>query len=546
MGIPGENLKGRRKFNLYWSIILIAVLCLILYISTYGVYWYSDDFTFVLHNQSLRSLSNIDDFFLDPVGTTAPLIQYKGDYRPIRTLSWAIDYQIWGLRPFGFRLSNLLLHILVSCLVGALCRLLGATQKASFFAAALFAAHPAQVETVVWIAARGDGLFTLFLLASFYLFIRSRESDRFPSLPLAGSLLFFILALLSKEAAITLPLLLIAYDVIVKRPNKIARSRVVTEYFTLIAIGVLYFMVRLQLLGIVARRDYYGGGLWPTFLTMSKCFAIYLQLVFWPSPKNCRDFAVPIAHSIMQANVLGSLLLLLVVIGIFILLWRYRPVAGYGLAWFFLALLPVSNIIPNQQLMTERYLYLPLVGIAIMGASLFSDIEALFSTRLRKAANLALVLLLATYGSITAVKASAWRDPEILVRQSLEIYPNSFDMLMDLGTIYYGQGFYNDAIAQFTKAMHVSPENHRTGNLLCSMGNCYREKGDYRTAIGLYSAALRRNPDSPDIHIELGIVYLLQGNDEKAAGSFQRAVELDPKVRDAIGPYVSKIINGRR
>ena len=154
--------------------------------------------------------------------------------------------------------------------------------------------------------------------------------------------------------------------------------------------------------------------------------------------------------------------------------------------------------------MTERYLYLPLVGMAIVAAPFLAEIEAVFSSRLRKAAQLIPTLILATYGFITPVKASAWRDLEVLVQQTLETYPNSFNMRMSLGQIYHKRGLYFETLKQYGEALRASPRNWRVRYLPCNMGASYREMGDYSSAIVSYDVALRLALDLADAHVKLG------------------------------------------
>ncbi len=528
-----------------WPLILIALLCFIIYMAIYRAPWLSDDVFCVTTNEAIRSLSNTGAFFLDPVKTTAPLIEWRGMYRPIQTLSFALDYRLWGLRPFGFHLSNVVIHAIVSCLVYTLCNTVGISARFSLLAALIFAAHPANVEPVMWVSSRNAGLSLTFLLASFLLFFRSRGIRRFPSAMLAASLGLFMLAVLSKETAIVLPVMLVARDVLLPRTGKPVFRRTVIEYCMFAAVIAAYFIWRTALLKLVAQQEYWGGGLLSTMLTMSKCFALYLKIVFFPSIKNCMNYAVPIATSVYDHLVAGSIGILMLFCVLGALAWRFNPLAGFGLTWFCLGLLPVSNVIPLVELMAERFLYLPLVGIAISAASFMEKIEDVCAARMRKALYLMIAMLLIVYSSITIGKSSAWRDPEILLTQSLEAYPHDFAMRMGLGLMYHERGLYLDALNEYAHALRASPKHWRMAELLSHMGDSYSELQDYEAAVGFYNASLRIDPKFAHASINLGKTYLKQGRVEEAVKNFRRALEIDPRLRVAVSRAIAETVGSQ-
>jgi len=501
--------------------LLIFCLCIIVYANSFGVDWISDDIRFITGNPAVKDLSNASRFFTDPHGTTAPTSGFEGIYRPLRTLSFAIDYSIWGLRPFGFHLTNLLLHFVSSALVFLVCMQLNGHRASSLTAALVFAVHPAQVETVTWIASRADIMATVFILTSFFLYAQQREKIRLPAF--LGSLVFFILGLLSKETAIIFPILLIAFDVLLPSGHNLSRRSQLLRHFAFIAIAVVYFLVRAHMLQTISQREYWGGSFFVTIFTMAKCFLIYLRLVFLPRAINCMDYLVPFAKFPPGVGSVAPFVFFWVFVVWTLLAWRLSPVAGFGFAWFLIALAPVSNVFPISRLMAERFLYIPMVGICLAGATLFEAAiksgEAL-RQRLVTGALCAMLLLL---GLSTIAKNSAWLDPEILYMQNLRLYPVNYQARLGLAGIYEERGENLESIKQYEHAIRISPKPRALHNL----GNLYLKIGDIRSAIAMFKIALVQNPDPSWTLNSLGAAYLAQGKIDRAVREFQRAIESD-------------------
>ena len=502
--------------------LLILCVCLAVYANSFAVGWISDDIRFITGNPSIKSISNVGKFFSAPHGTTASTSGYEGIYRPLRTLSFAADYSIWGLRPFGFHLTNLLWHFIASALVFVVCLRLDLSRRAALAAGVLFAVHPAQVEAVTWIASRADVMAAVFMLASFLLFLQSRASMSSGFAPLIASLLAFIFALLSKETAIVLPILLIAYEVSFRLKHRFGRG--LLKHALFVSAAIIYFMGRAYMLHTISQQGYWGGSFLVTVLTMAKCFLIYLKLVFLPSLINCMEYMVKLAvPPVSMSSILPLALVCAFVAGVFIV-WQISPVAGFGLGWFLIALAPVSNIFPISMLMAERFLYVPLVGVCIAAAAVFdkADISTIYAPR--RLSTIAICIIAGLLGLITIVKNSAWVNPEILWTQTLRQYPDSYRARMGLAYTYYERGQSLEAIKQYSQALQIFPNSQ----VLHDMGNTYRQMGDFNSAIAAYNSALALDPSSSWTHTSLGITYMLQNRPDRALEEFRRSLEINP------------------
>lgn len=518
----GESLDTLSLFPLKMQdFFLIALLCLLLYLPSVSAPWISDDIRFITSNPAIKNLSHIGEFFLHPAEATASTSGYEGIYRPLRTLSFAIDYAIWGAKPLGFHLTNIFFHMAAAILVFLVCRQLSLRRNSALAGGLVFAAHPAQVEAITWISSRADAMAAVFVLTSFLLFVSARMRRR-TGWRLPAAWIAFILSLMSKETAMVLPALLLAYDIFLQRKHRIGRRALLAQHAVFFGTAGAYFLIRTAILGQIAQQGYWGGSIVITMLTMARCFFVYLQLVFLPTARNCMEYLVPLTKEpITFAAVLPFLGVVLVVAGVVFVVFA-APLIGFGLVWFLIALAPVSNIFPISMLMAERFLYLPLAGMCIACAGVVQSLTGR-GTFWRRLTHGGAVAALIAFSFITVAKNTAWRDPEVLWSQTLERYPDSYRARMGLAEVYYERGQTVEAIKQYGYALRIFPNTQ----VLHDMGNAYRQVGDFPSAVAAYKSALALEPDSSWTHTSLGITYLLQGKVDQAIGELRRAIELE-------------------
>ncbi len=303
----------------------------------------------LIHSWSLSNLAGIFTRF------------FVGNYAPVQILSYTLDYSIWNLDPFGYHLTNVVLHACNASLVFLLTRRLGYGVPTALVGALIFALHPTQVESVAWVSQRKNVLAMTFTLLSVLCHIRSGEERRvgFRGLSLA----FYGMALLTKSVAIGLPLVLMAADIHLKR-RRSAPDRVawVISYF-LFAIAAAILSVRSQ--HSTGAVHYYGGSPWATALTMCGVALDYARIVIFPT--NLAGIYKPEIVTVVDVRVLAGLGL---VFGfLWFVVWCYRT-GRTGLffwcVWILVTVLPVSQIVPINALMADRYLYFPMVGMGVL------------------------------------------------------------------------------------------------------------------------------------------------------------------------------------
>ncbi len=482
-----------------------------------------DDKVFVVNNQYIKDIKNVPRFFTDTRS-------FSGDrdfmiYRPMAALSLALDHWFWGLDPWGYHLANILLHAANVILVYWLVLSLVYLPVTAWLAAAVFAIHPAQCETVSWIASRSNLLCTLFLLLAFLSYLRHTRKGYY------WSILFFILGLLAKETAIIFILLIALYDYYyVLKVDKSKAANMWWSYLPVMVISGLYLLLRTLVLGQVRQRDWWGGSFWYTILTMGKSFYYYLKVLVLPG-KLTVDYVLDIARSITDPRVIAGFSLILVIIMLAIKISRKEKLITFGLFWFLIALLPVSNIIPLEALLAERFLYLPLIGIAITVAVPLSRLlTATQQPQWKKVSGYLLVIvLLGSYMVRTIQRNMDWRNDHTLWASTVRTSPESPRAHFALGEVYSKEGEYRSAIREYQAALELNPD---VAELYNDLGLAYEGERSWTEAIASYQAGLKAKSLTAhtkiNLLLNLGNCYSRLRQPDIASSYYRKVLELEP------------------
>ena len=518
------------------AVLLLTLLAGAIYANSLGNGFVFDDEGLVVQNTQIREIWQLPRI-LGLVGRAA--------YRPVRTASYTIDYYFFGLNPAGYHAVNILIHIVNGSLVFFTLRALLNRPLPALLAAMLFIVHPIQTDSVTYISGRRDLIFTLFYLIGFYAFIRYRAAGQYRYLILAG--VSYLLSLLSKEMGITLPLLCFCYDVVRSLPDPGSRAglsrwqaiqegfRAVIRRYTWLYLPIAAAVVFFAGYFIFAvnpslQRKMWGGGLWPTLLTSSRIFAHYLKLLAFPITLNA-DYsydAFPISLSLAEPRVVFALFVLVAAWwGIYRLQSEERW-AAFGGLWFFVTLLPVSQIIPHHELLAEHYLYLPSAGAFLAVALL---VERLMERTSQPAAvSTAFALLVLLLATRTVIRNRDWKDSLTLWIKTVQTAPKSARAHTNLGEIYLRQGQTAKAEREFREALRIQPDdavnrdNH--GLALLKLGRVDEAEREFREA-------LRFSP-RPKTQINLGLVYLRRSQLDDAEREFRSILQsggLEPEMR---------------
>ena len=548
----GSDFRSGASQNTIW-ILVIALAALIAYGTSLSAGFVWDDDYIVTRNQAIRSLSGTPDFFTD-ANTMASISDFRF-YRPIRTLSFAIDYHIGGIAPSQYHRSNLLLHVLTSLLLFALLQSLAVGRSLSAMCALVFALHPGLSEAVFWVKGRADLLCSVFYLSAFIIYIRGGQRPGVKTV--AGTLVALLLALFSKELAVSFILMIVAHDLICD--HRITRSRVFIYAGTLVT-TCGYLLLRSVVLQGIETASAPGRSLVDLLGATCNGMWIYTRLVVTPFWHNIDYLALGDQWTYRGAALGAIVVLVVIVMGLRAYL-RGSRLTAFGLCWFFVALSPMiaknfTSQIPTTQLVAERFLYLPMIGLMFALGGAFRRLGG---------PRVILPIIAVLFGFLTAVRGRDWESEESIFRANLASRPFSARVLNNLADHYISTGRHAEALELLhAYSAHLERPSAIKGLALflngrneeglqfadevirrspdAARGYAYKGimlgmTGRHQEAITFLNTALRKKPDAriaSSVHSNLGIAHRSLGDSEAARVHFEKAVEVYPSNSEAL------------
>jgi hypothetical protein len=429
-------------------------------------------------------------------------------FRPATTLSFLVNYRIFGLAPFWWRVVSVLLHAACVLMLFLLATWLFEDERAGFVGALLLAVHPAAVEAVAFVTARNNVLCAAGLLGAL-LALRRRAIPA-----VAGGLLLFAVALLGKEPAVVLPPFLLGLTLLAREPRLRARPLVLVLFFAVLA---AYFGLRALVLGAVAPGA--GGGDLPARagLVVGSVFEC-LRILALPVHLNASYAPAAIGFSLPK--------LAAVLAGLGALAWgalsrRSPDPLRAGCLWLLLGLLPIANLVPIPSApVSERYLYVPALGFAVIGAAGW---RALAARRVRLAVVLAVGLTTAL-GVRAAVRTAAWVDDRRLFESMVASDPGNASAHYNLGNARAGSSDLAGAIAAWEAAVAANPRHAGAHN---NLGNAYAMTGRTGAARAHYESVRSLDPGEAMPLYNLARIAELEGRPAEAARLYAEYARAD-------------------
>ena len=526
-----QSLFPRWRIPLAAGIIIIAALGA--YRNSFSGPFIFDGKTSIAQNSNIRQLWPIWDIFpAEPGATVAG--------RPVLSLSFALNYQISGLKVWSYHAVNLAVHILAALtLFGIIRRTLLCEKLRPLFGQASFSLalicaliwmlHPLQTSSVTYIVQRAESLMGLFYLLSLYCAIRgfsSMKCWRWYTL----AILACALGMGTKEVVVTAPLMMLLYDrIFVSRSLKEIFARRWGLYVGLVATWIIFCGLALSAPRGQSVSFGYPGLTWIEY-AMTQCQIIvssYLRLSFWPNPLVL-DYGWPIVRSFGQVLPHASVLILLLTGSLLAL--RFFPAWGFLGVWFFFILAPSSSFVPIiTEVAAEHRMYLPLAAIVtavVLGGYLMLTHLARQRARLAQALGYILVgivaIILATLtfnrNNDYATKLSIW---DVTICQC----PENFRAYFNRASIYLGKDDHDLAIRDYSKAIQL---NIRFADAYNARGIAYSSKGEYDRAIRDFDKCIKLNPTEPTSYCNRAIAYSSQAKYSQAIRDFSKVVQLNP------------------
>jgi Flp pilus assembly protein TadD len=458
--------------------------------------------------------------------------------RPLVILSYRLDRAVWGLNPFGYHLTNLLLHLIVVTLVFALARRVQPEQGSflAFAAAPLYGLHPILTETVQCPAFREDILLTLFVLL--FLLATTRQRTAWLAIPALA------LALLAKESAVIAPFLAL-WMWLCFPSTRLRRSTAFAVAGVSAALLVLFAALWFTSGPLQAAASGQAVMALPfpaNLLTAPWLWVKELRVLVWPHPLIADYVIVPVTQISDWRFLAGAAALLASAIAAFALV-RRAPWIAFGMGWMLIAFAPVSNLVPLYNPFAERYSYLITVGFALVVAQLLyllperrwrccaarpdgSGESACLHSRA-----VLLALLCAAYTGLTLHRVRDWADDLSLWSKTLLQESRSARAHTWVGLEYKKEGDIGLALKHFNEADRLNP---REISGLINIAVLYGQNGRFAEAEQLLREAVRRRPDKADAHWNLAVALDAQGRKEESMDEVRETLKLDPRYPAAV------------
>jgi len=526
-----KRFSGSPKIKNAGLVLLLILVSCGVYFNTLGNAFLWDDAKYILDHSFIKDLSNIKHIFNITYLRDPQKLLKLGMYniaRPVWVISAMIDYKMWGENPFGHHLTNIMLHCLSVVLLFLLLNLIFKNYCLSFLASLIFALHPIHTETINVVTFRPDMLAFIFMSLSFILVIKSLDAPFLKALTvIVISFIFYVVALLAKGMAVTLPVLVGLYLwLIVPRERLTRNNGAIFFYFFLIGLIVIAYLFMRQ------THFFYGNAdidvplaqknLLYRLALMSVVMTKYISLLFLPAGL-CADYLFNSTQSVSFISVIFAAILLVCIFICGVMLRRRQKIVTFSVFWFFITIFPVSNIMPMVNIIAERYLYIPSAGFCIFFAFLFLRLrKAVKKEYIRCIINLLFIFILCFYTYQTFRRNQHWKDNLTIWSKTVKQLPDNFRVRNNLGRAYAVSGRFDEAIREFKKSLEINPKGFIAH---ANLAGCYQKMGRLNEAKAQYRKAIQIKPGEGRAEKKLWIVLVGLGNDYLKAGRLDEALQ---------------------
>lgn len=499
----------------------ILLITFVVYIPAMRAGFIWDDDLFLTENPLIKADDGVYRFWF----TTEP-----PDYFPLVSTSLWLEWRLWGMNPTGYHVVNILLHAISSVLIWLVLRRLKI--PGAWLAALVFAVHPVNVESVAWITERKNTQPMLFYLLTILFYLRyEREGTKRWYFIALGS---FLLALLSKTSVVMLPFVLLGCAW--WQRGSIERKDLVRSipFFVLSAVlGLVTIWYQSNAIGgdIVRSEGFFSrlaGAGWAVWFYIYKAIIPYKLSFVYPRWN-------------VDTSSIVSYLPGIILLGFFILFWRYRKGWGrpilFGLGYFVVTLFPVLGFFDINfmrfSLVTDHWQYFSIMGIIALIVGLGVWTWNGWRGQLRQLATFAAVAVVFLFCMLTWIQCHAYKDLEALWRDTISKNPEAWLAHSNLGTVLVSQGRFGEAITHCSEALRINPSHPW---IHCAMGSALAGQRRFEEAIAHFSDALRIDPDfryAHQAHNDLGLALNETGRLDEAIMHFSEAARIKPNFVEA-------------
>jgi tetratricopeptide (TPR) repeat protein len=537
--------RGPSGGGAHLTVWLALALTFLAYVGTLSYQFVYDDTQQIVSNRFLTSWRYVPRYFTEHVwGHQNPNAQ-GNYYRPLFLFWLFVNRSLFGLQPAWWHLTTIAAHLCVTFLVYLLVRRMAGDKLTAGIAALLFGLHPVHVEAVAWVSGVTEPLLALLLIPSFLCYLNYRERTDNRRLWLAASLMLYVLAMLAKETALVLPLIIFAYEWTERardKPKPLPRAvkasalyawmqALIVKLGAYLLLSGVYLVIRAIVLKGVA-HSLTPLPLRTIIYTCPSLLWFYIKSLVWPIGLSV-FYDIPY---VTEADFKNFVLTCGAVLCVAILLWRWakrsRAVA-FAVIWLALPIIPVLNIsvFYEGEVAHDRYLYLPSIGFAMLVALAIRHLN--FGRARLFGEPVILVVAVLTLACLcnqaTIRQASYWSDNFTLYSRGMSIAPNNFLAINNLGTALAKRGQHQEAIELYRQTLARKPL-YWSAN--CNLGYSYYQLGKYDEAERYLERAIAIYPGEPRQFLCLGMTRMKLERLDEAANALRHALELKPEGAD--------------
>jgi tetratricopeptide (TPR) repeat protein len=515
---PPKRVKNSFEgFNSYYIIGGILLVTFLLFYNTLTNNFVNlDDSGYIKDNPDIKSLSakNIAAIFSS---------FYNANYHPFTTLSYAIEYNLFGLNAKPYHIINLLIHLLNVLMVFRLITKISGKTEVALIVALFFAIHPMHVESVAWISERKDLLYSFFFICGLRTYYEYIHATANRNKLYVYTILLFLCSLLSKSTAITFPLMLLVIDYYFKRGWK---SKVLIE-------KIPFFLLSLAF-GVITIFSQRAAGainadLMPDYNLLQRFFVVCYTTSYY-IVKLVLPFNLAVLHfasaELPYYYYLAPLFLLLLVF----LVYKARTMRReliFGFLIYLVSISLTSQIIPvGYTVVSERYSYIPYIGLFFIIGCFYAAVQNNRSfVSLKPVINYLLAGITFFFIVITFQRNKVWQNSINLFTDLVEKYPNQAHAHFVLAKNLIDVPDLNAALESINRSIELDPKMSES---YFYRGNIYYGKENYAAALNDYLKAVALNPKYSEAYYNIGVTYNTTNKFQESIEPLTKAISITP------------------
>ncbi|HOY31757.1 MAG TPA: tetratricopeptide repeat protein [Bacteroidales bacterium] len=547
---PLKNNSQKASFTIPpWAIYAVLVITALIYIRALSNGFCSfDDDDYVFKNPDIRNFSFEG---LKQILTS----YYVGHYHPLTMLTYFFEYKLFGLNPMPYHLFNVILHLANTFLVYKLAEKLSGNRFTAIFAAALFALHPMHVESVAWVSERKDVLYALFYFAALIIYINYVNHGLKLNHYLV-CLLLFVLSLLSKSVALTLPVLMIAIDLYKNRkPN----ARMFLEKIPFLALSIVFGLLAIKSQQVAMKEVEISFSFLDRIFLFTYAISFYIVKLLAPLHLSVMHYYPGTAAGALPWMYYASLPFLVLLGWLLIKPSRFRREKLFGAMFFLIVISVMLQIISvGDAITSERYSYISYFGLSYIAGQWVSKIR---KEKMLRLAKMICLLLLILFAYLSWDRIKVWKNGIVLFTDVIKKYPDSYHAYWVRGNIKCKSNNYESALDDYNKSLQNNPNfllclNQRslilidqfknypaalqdlnlsikldsnTAETYNNRGQIYEKMNDTAAALRDFNKAIMIDPGQQKVYNNRGALKLRMGNYQGALTDINKAIELNPE-----------------